>query len=137
MVLQVRTSMSLGQALRKLRKHKGLTLAELANKTDSYVGNLSRIERDVSRPSLDLLYRISEALNFSLAEIFTLSEPEGKQDPDQIALNAIFISLLEKDRELLLAFAELLKERSSLASEDIPVEARGMPSAPVEEKDHL
>jgi len=121
--------MSLGQALKKLRKQKGYTLAELARKTDSYVGNLSRIERDVARPSLDLLYRISEALNFSLAEVFTISEPGSKeQDPDQVALNTIFISLLEKDRELLVAFAKLLQERATLSSEDIIVEPGHLPS---------
>lgn len=104
-------------------------MAELAEKTDSYVGNLSRIERDVSRPSLDLLYRISEALNFSLAEIFTLSEPDSKKhDPEQVALNTIFISLLEKDQELLVAFAKLLQERSSLPPEKVLVDTRRMPS---------
>ena len=121
--------MSLGRALRKLRNQKGLTLAELAEKTDSYVGNLSRIERDVSRPSLDLLYRISEAMNFSLAEIFTLSEPdEKKHDPNQVALNTIFISLLEKDQELLVAFAELLQKRASESRKEVLVEPRRMPS---------
>lgn len=121
--------MSLGQALRQLRKQKGLTLAELAQKTDSYVGNLSRIERDISRPSLDLLYRISESLNFTLAEIFSISEPDNRaQNPDQIALNTIFISLLQKDRDLLIDFAKLLQERAGISPNEIMIETGHVPS---------
>lgn len=121
--------MSLGQALRQLRKQKGLTLAELADRTDSYVGNLSRIERNVARPSLDLLYRIAEALGFTMADIFSISEASQTQrDPKQVALNTIFISLLEQDRELLLGFARLLQERSQTVS-DITVDAKPLPVA--------
>jgi len=123
--------MSLGHTLRILRKQKGYTLAELAKKTGSYVGNLSRIERGLCSPSLDLLYRISAALNFSLAEIFSTSEPGDKiSDPNQVALNTIFISLLERDRELLLAFAKLLQERHSLAAENVVVDKGQVPSEP-------
>lgn len=121
--------MSLGQALRQLRKQKGLTLAELADRTDSYVGNLSRIERNVAKPSLDLLYRIAEALGFTMADIFSISETSQTQrDPKQVALNTIFISLLEQDRELLLGFARLLQERSKTVS-DITVDAKPLPVA--------
>ncbi|WP_150909582.1 helix-turn-helix domain-containing protein [Marinobacter halotolerans] len=128
--------MSLGQALRQLRKQKGFTLAELAQRTDSYVGNLSRIERDISRPSLDLLYRISESLNFSLAEVFSISELDNRaQNPDQIALNTIFISLLEKDRDLLVAFAKLLRERAGSSPEEIMIESGHIPSESREEID--
>lgn len=127
--------MSLGHTLRALRKQQGYTLAELAKKTDSYVGNLSRIERDICRPSLELLYRISEALNFSLAEIFTASEPGEKTlDSDQVALNTIFISLLEKDRDLLLAFAKILQERQSREYEHVKVQRSQMPSEPLNKK---
>ncbi|WP_084694212.1 helix-turn-helix domain-containing protein [Marinobacter daepoensis] len=106
--------MSLGHALRQLRQQKGLTLAELAEQTDSYVGNLSRIERDIAKPSLDLLYRISHALNFSMSDIFSVSESgTGHHDSQQVALNTIFISLLQEDRDLLLEFAHLLQKRST------------------------
>lgn len=121
--------MSLGRALRQLRKQKQITLAELAEETDSYVGNLSRIERDLAKPSLDLLYRISETLGFSLAEVFSFAEPTSRPaDPNQVALNAVFISLLEKDRELLLDFAKLLQERSDQSAEDITIDAKSLPA---------
>lgn len=122
--------MSLGQALRQLRKQKGLTLAEMADRTESYVGNLSRIERNVAKPSLDLLYRIAEALGFTMADIFSVSEASDSQrDPKQVALNTIFISLLEQDRELLLGFANLLLERSQQTLANIQVDAKPLPVA--------
>lgn len=106
--------MQLGSALKELRKSQGLTLAELAVRTDSHVGNLSRIERDAAKPSLDLLYRLSNALRFSLADIFAVAE-QSDTDDGQIALNALFVSLLERDRELLLEFARLLQKHSGQA----------------------
>ncbi|MDL0431944.1 helix-turn-helix transcriptional regulator [Marinobacter sp. TBZ242] len=103
--------MNLGQAIRRLRKHRGITLAELAKSCDSHVGNLSRIERGLARPSLELLYRLAGALGLSLTDIFSVAERK-QLDSEQVALNAAFISLLEDDRQLLLEFAELLQRRS-------------------------
>lgn len=119
--------MSLGQALRNLRKERGLTLAEVAERTDSHVGNLSRIERGLARPSLDLLYRLAEALGFSITDIFSVAEHK-QLDSEQVALNAIFISLLEQDRELLLEFAQLLQERSSRPLSEIEVSKQSLPA---------
>lgn len=105
--------MNLGQAIRQLRKQKGLTLSELAEQTGSYVGNLSRIERDLANPSLELLYRISGALGYSVADIFLATgDQQASQDTSQVALNAIFVSLLQKDRELLLDIARLMEQRA-------------------------
>lgn len=123
--------MSLGQALRHLRKEQGLTLAELAKRTNSHVGNLSRIERDVARPSLDTLYLLAKALGFSLTDIFSVAE-NRLLDPDQVALNAIFISLLGDDKELLLDFARLLQERSGRGLDDVAVGSEPMPAEPGE-----
>jgi|SRR5690554_5184819 len=118
--------MRLGSALKELRKNQGLTLAELAVRTDSHVGNLSRIERDAAKPSLDLLYRLAKALSFSLADIFAVAE-QSETDMGQIALNALFVSLLEQDRELLLEFARLLQKRSGQPPDDAGVQAQAVP----------
>ncbi|EMP54447.1 helix-turn-helix type 3 domain-containing protein [Marinobacter santoriniensis NKSG1] len=105
-------------------------MAELADRTDSYVGNLSRIERNVAKPSLDLLYRIAEALGYTMADIFSISEAsKDHRDPKQVALNTIFIALLEQDRELLLEFARLLQERAQKNISDITVDAKPLPVA--------
>lgn len=125
--------MGLGTALRQLRKSKGITLAELAERAGSHVGNLSRIERGTAKPSLDLLYRLSEALDFSLAEIFSAADKRNHDDK-QVALNSVFIALLDQDRELLLEFAQLLQQRASRDPKSIHVDDRMMPGQPEEEE---
>lgn len=119
--------MSLGQALKQLRKKKGLTLAEMAEKTHSHVGNLSRIERGMARPSIDLLYRLAEALGFSITDIFSVAENQ-QLSSRQVALNAVFISLLEEDQQLLLEFAELLAKRASHPLESVNVDTHALPA---------
>lgn len=119
--------MSLGRSLRALRKNKGLTLAQLAEQVDSYVGNLSRIERDAAKPSLDLLYKITAALDYRLADVFLLAESE-EPNTKQTALNAVFISLLEQDQELLLEFAKLLQSRAHKNPGQVQVGLSTMPS---------
>lgn len=104
--------MSLGQTIRCLRKERGMTLADLAERCGSHVGNLSRIERDQARPSLELLSRLAQALSLSLTDIFSVAEKK-QLDSEQVALNATFISLIEQDRHLLLEFAQLLQRRAS------------------------
>jgi transcriptional regulator with XRE-family HTH domain len=121
--------MSLGSALKELRKSQGLTLAELAARTGSHVGNLSRIERDAAKPSLDLLYRLANALNFSLADIFSVAE-QSKVDGEQITLNALFISLFDQDRELLVEFARLLQKRAGRPPDDVYVQEQPVPAEP-------
>lgn len=103
--------MNLGQALRQLRKQKGFTLAELAERTESHVGNLSRIERDIANPSLELLYRISNALGYSMADIFLATgDQKARRDNTQTTLNTVFVSLIQQDRELLLEIARLMQK---------------------------
>ncbi len=124
--------MNLGQAIRRLRKQQGMTLAELAQRCDSHVGNLSRIERGLAKPSLELLYRMAEALNLAVADIFSIAErkqPDCKQD----ALNAAFVLLPDADRVLLLEFARLLKRRHHLQAEAgnaDPIEASSQSAPP-------
>ncbi|XKH01255.1 helix-turn-helix domain-containing protein [Marinobacter nauticus] len=126
--------MSLGQALKQLRKEQGLTLAELAEQTQSHVGNLSRIERGMARPSLDLLYRLAKALGFSITDIFSVAE-NRQLNAKQVALNAVFISLLEEDQQLLLEFAELLTKRTSRPLDSINVGTNALPADSDEPED--
>ncbi len=104
--------MTLGTSLRTLRQLRGLSLNELANRLSSHVGNLSKIERDLAKPSLDFLYQIAKALDFKLHEIFRLAERDDSPDERQAALDALFLVLLDDDKELLLEFAIMLKERA-------------------------
>ena len=61
---------TLGADLRALRKSRGLTLAELAERLGRSVGWLSQVERDISEPSISDLREIAAVLDFSISMLF-------------------------------------------------------------------
>jgi transcriptional regulator with XRE-family HTH domain len=52
----------LGERIRERRKELGLSLEELAERTNLTASFLSLVERNINNPSLDSLYRIAESL---------------------------------------------------------------------------
>ena len=60
---------TLGSHIRKIRKSKGLTLKDLAEKSGLSIPYLSDIERGAVNPSLKTLQSIAKALELSLPEI--------------------------------------------------------------------
>lgn len=76
--------MEIGKSIRKLRLQKGLTLEELANRSELSKGFLSQLERDLTSPSIATLEDILEALGSNLAEFFSDAKDEqltfGKND---------------------------------------------------------
>ncbi len=72
---------SLGQRIKGRRQEIGLSLRELAGKTDLTASFLSQVERDQTNPSIDSLRRIAEALQVSI--LYFLSE---HAQPKELAL---------------------------------------------------
>ena len=62
--------MDIGGRIKHLRKQKGLTLEELASRSELSKGFLSQLERNLTSPSLVTLDNILEALGMSLSEFF-------------------------------------------------------------------
>ena len=62
--------MEIGQKIKRLRIQKGLTLEELASRSELTKGFLSQLERDLTSPSIATLNDIVEALGSSLSEFF-------------------------------------------------------------------
>ncbi|MDH5798446.1 MAG: XRE family transcriptional regulator [Paracoccaceae bacterium] len=58
---------TLGADLRALRKSRGLTLTDLAEKLDVSVGWLSQVERDISTPDTLSLRRLADQLDVPLS----------------------------------------------------------------------
>lgn len=98
--------MTVGEAIKCFRQSRSLTLAELANQANSHVGNLSRIEREFANPSLDLLYRLAEALEASVAELFQFAEGQHIEE-SQALLDANFSRLARPDQMLLVETSNL------------------------------
>lgn len=70
--------MTLGQNIRRRRKALRLTVAELAARIDSDVGNLSRLERDVQGARSDKLNRLAAALNCTVSDLYADSPDVSK-----------------------------------------------------------
>ncbi|MGE7934598.1 helix-turn-helix domain-containing protein [Viridibacillus arvi] len=69
-----------GNELRKIRIKQGLTLEELANKTDLDYSYLGKIERGDQNITLLTLEKIIDALNISLITLFNLNEVSENND---------------------------------------------------------
>lgn len=65
--------------MRKVRKEKRITLTKMAKDLDSDVGNLSRIERGIQRPSNEMAEKIAACLGLTETHIFY---PERFSDDD-------------------------------------------------------
>ncbi|WP_298915586.1 XRE family transcriptional regulator [uncultured Roseobacter sp.] len=70
---------TLGADLRALRKTRGMTLSELAERLGRSVGWLSQVERDKSDPSITDLRDIAKALDVSVSILFRhAASPAGE-----------------------------------------------------------
>ena len=66
--------MKIGKKLKELRTQNGLTLEELANRSELTKGFLSQLERDLTSPNISALENILEALGTNLADFFQSSK---------------------------------------------------------------
>ncbi|MCK6511910.1 helix-turn-helix transcriptional regulator [Myxococcota bacterium] len=57
--------MEIGTRIRELRKRRGWTIQDLADKVDLTKGSISNIERGIKQPSLDTLAKIAEVFSIS------------------------------------------------------------------------
>lgn len=60
-----------GKSIRSFRRKRGLSLADLAERSKLSVSYLSEIERGIKQPSLDTLEKLAAALNISVQGFFT------------------------------------------------------------------
>lgn len=65
----------LGSAIRERRKALGLTLAEMAKRTNVSLGYLSQIELGKNSASIETLYRIALGLRIRVADLFQSVQP--------------------------------------------------------------
>ncbi|MBR0138149.1 MAG: helix-turn-helix domain-containing protein [Erysipelotrichaceae bacterium] len=76
--------MDLGRRFKQLRVKNGLTLEDLASRTELSRGFLSQLERNLASPSISTLEDIVEVLGVSLAEFFSEETEDqivfGEQD---------------------------------------------------------
>lgn len=71
---------SVGQKIRALRLARGMSLKDVAKKSNLSMGYLSQAERGLSSPSLRVLASLSEVFSVSIASFFP--EPTTLSNPD-------------------------------------------------------
>src|ERR1700734_129377 len=69
-------SNQLGQAVLKLRKGYGLSLADLSQHSGVAKSIISQIERNETNPTLSTIWRLSQALDVSIERVLQVSEDE-------------------------------------------------------------
>jgi len=70
---------TLGADIRALRKARGLTLSDLAERLGKSVGWLSQVERDISEPSIDDLRLLASQLDVSMSSLFRTKAAAGEE----------------------------------------------------------
>ena len=93
----------LGKELSRKRRERKLTQDQIAELMRTSPNHVSRIERGISHPSLDLIVRWSTVLGLSLDALF-LEESEDKQKAYDMAYN--IMRLEEPDRQSLSQFID-------------------------------
>lgn len=77
--MDINKNILLGKKIKEIRKNRGLTQDFLAEKVGIDAKHLSRIECGKSSLSLNLLYKICDALCVEPATIFDISQTKNKQ----------------------------------------------------------
>jgi transcriptional regulator with XRE-family HTH domain len=91
----------LGQQLREIRREQSLSLEQVARKADISIGSLSQIERGMTSPTVNMLHRISGALNISLGELLSNTECTDEQTDGWIAKAASHKQVVMKDKKII------------------------------------
>ena len=100
---------TLGRAIAVRRKTLAFSQNDLAGMIEVDAETISRFERGTVLPSLRRLWRVAEALQVSLSEL--LSQASQLPDDQTQKLVTTMRELNEKDQQLLLDFAHLLRNR--------------------------
>ncbi|SDN21894.1 helix-turn-helix domain-containing protein [Alkalicoccus daliensis] len=105
----------IGKNIARLRKKKGITLTELAEKANISKSNLSNIEREINQnPSIKVLEKLAEVLETDLITILDLkAENEIQKEYETILQRISSLNLTEvelKEYEKVLEFIEWQKK---------------------------
>ena len=65
---------NIGENIKKIRKENKLTLQDIADATDLSLGYLSKLERNISSPTINNLQKICKALDITMTELVSQVE---------------------------------------------------------------
>lgn len=89
-----------GARLRALRKERGYTQEQLAERTKLSTRHIAGIEKGEANPSFEVLYTIISALGTSFDAIFNPAEEQVEREIQEIA--GLYQACQEQERRLIL-----------------------------------
>ena len=107
---------SIGETISSLRKKKGLTQNELADKMNVTDKAVSKWERDLSCPDVNTISRLAEVLDVSVEELLNAKEQRKTSDNSKDLIGLIFkaISIAMGIAVVVLNVLEKVDVKSSL-----------------------
>ena len=117
---------ALGEAIRRVRSQRGMTLEELGRESNLSPAMISKVERGMGDPSLKSLRQISEALGVPVAYFFA---QEAAPEPDPVAVNHKRIYTYEKATYTVVA-SQIASRSTLLLLEAQPGAERGSEAIP-------
>ena len=81
---------SFGETIASLRKKKGLTQSELAEKMNVTDKAVSKWERDLSCPDINTISKLAEVLDVSVEELVTAKDQKKSNNKLKDLINLIF-----------------------------------------------
>jgi transcriptional regulator with XRE-family HTH domain len=143
----------IGNKIRTLRKQQSQTLEDMSKKTGLSKGLLSQVERGISQPSLETLWKITKALDASIISFFEDVSGVGvqvtrKEQRNQLVFPGMsggtFYNLYQGNQpklhllEILLLPGEVAKEQfATNGGEQLIIVTAGVVGVLVEEQEYV
>lgn len=100
-------SQNIGKTLKAYRKAKGLTQAQLAERTARSTDAISQIERGLNIPSLETLLAVAEALNVPLGIIMDTVQNRWSQKRNELFATAVASLSALSDEQLSIVIKQI------------------------------
>lgn len=103
---------TIGRLIFQLRRERGWTQKELAEKVEMHPNHVSRMEKDKMQPRRSTLEKIAEVFEISIEDLLALAEKDtralgqqlSEEDPELAALMSQVPLLTEEQKEALRVF---------------------------------
>ena len=106
--LSENTKVLLGRKIRALRKEKGWSQQELGNQADINYKFLGEIERGQQNPTVNIMIKISKALNIDLPELFRFEHEILNRKEIEAQIKQILKTIPDKDLRNILMLLQAL-----------------------------
>ena len=92
-----KSSMSIGENIKKYRKEKGLTQKELADKIGKDFSTVQKYELNISQPPIDVLNRITDTLDIDVSKLFYIENTLNQSSEDEAQRQEMYLKELRED----------------------------------------